>query len=153
MIRNIFFVLVLFAFFTSCQEEEQTIKPSDVKNPNTAKGIDKKKQDEMPKFEFEKTAHDFGKVVDGVKISYAFKFKNTGGSDLIIHTVNTDCGCTASEFTKKPIAPGESGFIRLTFDSKGRIGKNHKTATIVANTSPNVVVLKLNANVIKMSEL
>jgi hypothetical protein len=153
MIRNIIVLFSFLVIFASCEENSNSIKPSDIKNPNSAKGMDKKKQDEMPKFEFEKTTHDFGKVVDGVKISYAFKFKNTGGSDLIIHTVNTDCGCTASEFTKKPVPPGGSGFVRLTFDSSNRKGKNHKTATIVSNTQPNVTVLKINADVISASEI
>lgn len=148
-------ILGFIFLFASCgsNNKEGKIKPSDIKNPNTAQGVDKKVEKEMAKIEFEKDYHDFGKVVDGVKISYAFKFKNTGGSDLIIHTVNSSCGCTASEFTKEPVPPGGSGVVKLTFDSSRRPGENTKTATIVANTQPNVTTLRIHATVIKANQI
>ena len=39
--------------------------------------------------------------------------------------------------------------IELTFDSKHQPGKNFKNATIVANTQPNVIELKIRAEVVK----
>jgi hypothetical protein len=37
---------------------------------------------------------------------------------------------------KEPIAPGKEGEIKGVFDSNGRMGPNHKTLTVLANTKP-----------------
>jgi len=41
----------------------------------------------------------------------------------------------------------------LTFDSSRRTGFNHKSASVVANTQPNVVNLQIKAMVISADEL
>ncbi|MDA3820608.1 MAG: DUF1573 domain-containing protein, partial [Candidatus Delongbacteria bacterium] len=43
------------------------------------------------------------------------------------------CGCTATQPEKSIIKPGESSFIKVTFNSGGRRGKQRKTITIIAN--------------------
>jgi len=148
---NRFFNIVLLItglfVLNSCQQETNGKLPSDlVNNPISADG--KADLESLPKFHFVSTEHDFGKLIEGVKVSYKFKYKNVGGSDLIINQVRTSCGCTASKYSKAPIAPGESGVIELTFDSKHQPGKNFKSATIVANTQPNVIELKIRAEVV-----
>ncbi len=145
-------ILILGMGFVSCDgpENKGGLTPDMIQNPNTAEGkVDKSG---LPKMEFEKTEHDFGKVVDGVKISYTFKFTNSGGSDLVISKVNAPCGCTTSMYTKEPIPPGGEGRIKLTFDSTNRKGPQHKTATVIANTQPSTQVLKLFAMVVKPNE-
>jgi hypothetical protein len=75
-----------------------------------------------------------GKITEGAKLSVAFRFRNSGTKPLVIESVTASCGCTAPEPPKEPIAPGKEGVIAATFDSKGRVGQNHKTLTVVANT-------------------
>ena len=101
----------------------------------------------MPKIDFKENEHNFGEIESGEIITHAFKFTNTGGTDLIISNVITSCGCTISEFPAEPIKPGGSGYIKLTFDSKGRIGYQNKTATIETNSIPNKVFLRLKATI------
>lgn len=91
--------------------------------------------------------HDFGKVIQGEKVSYAFKFKNSGNADLIISDARGSCGCTVADYPKKPMAPGEEGEIDVKFSTEGKKGFQSKTITLVANTEPNSVVLTIKANV------
>jgi hypothetical protein len=44
------------------------------------------------------TAYDFGKAVEGEKIAFSFRFKNTGAKPLIIQKAVASCGCTKPEW-------------------------------------------------------
>ncbi len=120
-----------------------------ISNPVTAEGTDKKIADKMPVLTFETVTHHFGKVIQGERLSYSFKFKNTGKSNLIITYVQTSCGCTTSSPPKEPIAPGESGEIKVTFDSKTKNGEVSNQVMITANTYPANTALTVKANVIR----
>lgn len=100
------------------------------------------------KFQFDEETYNFGKVTAGEKVSYGFKFKNTGNTDLVITSASGSCGCTVPEWPKEPIGPGKEGVINVIFDSEGRSGLQHKQVTIVANTNPNTVVLHIEGEVI-----
>ena len=104
---------------------------------------------DLPKVEFEETHMDLGKIVQGAKVDRTFTFENTGGSALVISDVRGSCGCTvAKDWPKEPVKPGASGTIAFTFDSEGRNGRQDKTITMVANTSPPSTVLTFSAEVI-----
>ena len=53
-----------------------------------------------------------------------------------------------TNYPKKPIEAGEEASIDVTFDSKGRTGKQTKAVTIIANTNPNRKVIRINSEVI-----
>jgi hypothetical protein len=130
----------------SCSSNGNQRLPSDVvSNPNTASGDE---SDKMPVIEFEKDLHDFGKVIQGEKVSIGFKFKNTGKADLLIAQVNTSCGCTVPTFPKTPIKPGGEGTITVMYDSEGRKGVQNKTITVVTNCQPSSTVVRIKAMVI-----
>jgi hypothetical protein len=107
----------------------------------------------LPTIQFKTSEHDFGKLIDGVKVAYKFKFTNTGDADLIISQVKTSCGCTVSKYPTEPIPKGESAYVELTFDSTNRKGYNNKTASVVSNAQPNVNLLTISAMVIAADEL
>jgi len=147
----IFTVLVVLLACSDSSTNDGTLSPDLIENPNTANGSGD--MTSPPKFKFKTTEHDFGKIVDGVKVSFTFKFKNTGGSDLIISQVKTSCGCTVSKYSEGPIPPGKEGRVQLTFDSSHRRGFNNKIATVIANTQPNTEILKIKAMVLGPEEL
>ncbi|HRR94485.1 MAG TPA: DUF1573 domain-containing protein, partial [Bacteroidales bacterium] len=60
---------------------------------------------------FSEYEHDFGKIAAGEKVAAIFTFTNAGKGPLIINSVTTSCGCTASKYSRKPVAPGQSGTI------------------------------------------
>ncbi len=90
-----------------------------------------------PIMKFEKSIHDFGKLRIGDSVTFDFKFTNTGKSPLIITSGTATCGCTKPIWPTKPVLPGESGKIHVTFKSSGKQpGLQDKMITITANTNP-----------------
>jgi hypothetical protein len=136
----------LLVVVLSCNNQSDQV-PGDVVNiPNTASG--EVAGDQLPVLTFKETTHDFGKLFQGEVVSYGFRFRNTGKSDLVIANVSASCGCTATQYPKMPIKPGDEEIIQVTFDSGGRTGFQHKTVTIAANTQPNTTVINIKAQVI-----
>lgn len=86
-----------------------------------------------PNLVLEPQRHDFGKVVEGERLTHVFVVKNTGGQPLEIASVRASCGCTAAVLAEKVVPPGGSTRIEVTFDTRGRRGRNHKTVTISSN--------------------
>ena len=82
--------------------------------------------------------------MQGDKIEHKFSFKNTGKADLVIKNVTASCGCTQPSYPFVPIAPGEEGFIGVVFDSKGKLGKQKPTITVVTNARPHTYKLYLD---------
>ena len=126
---------------------EEKLSPDIVSNPASATG--KADSSMLPEFEFENTTHHFGEITAGEKVSYTFKFKNTGGSDLVIANASASCGCTVPEYTKAAVHPGDNGEIKVTFDSNGKSGMVSKTVTVLANTMPATKVLTISAEIIQ----
>jgi hypothetical protein len=91
---------------------------------------------DKPVMKFDKETHDFGKIKAGDLITYEFKFTNTGKSPLIITNAQASCGCTTPEWPKGPVKPGEAGNIKVTFNSKGKMGLQDKQIVVTANTNP-----------------
>lgn len=90
---------------------------------------------------FEKTTHDFGTFSENDPVvTCKFVFKNTGDSPLVIHQAIASCGCTAPNFTKEPVKPGEKGEITVTYNGAGRFpGKFRKTVTVYSNAENEIV--------------
>ena len=108
-----------------------------------------KMEGDLPVMTFNETDHDFGTITEGEVVSYVFKFKNTGASDLVITSARASCGCTVPEYPKTAIKPGEENKMTVTFNSNGKNGMNHKDVTIVTNCQPNTQMIKISVNVIK----
>lgn len=94
------------------------------------------------------SAYNFGKVTDGEKVEYSYRFRNTGTKPLVVVEATASCGCTVPQKPEKPILPGDIGFIKIVFDSKGRVGEAHKTITVVSNANPEFPPLVLTGNVL-----
>jgi hypothetical protein len=76
-----------------------------------------------------------------------FKFKNTGNAPLVISDVQKTCGCTSPDYTKTPIMPGETGEIKVSYDTN-RIGQFTKFVTVFSNDPENnSVQLKIYGNI------
>jgi hypothetical protein len=99
---------------------------------------------------FAENEFDFGTLEEGEKVEHVFKFENTSANPLTISNARGSCGCTVPEWPREPIAPGESGEIKVKFDSKGKKGKQSKTVTISANTIPGNTILTITSDVIKL---
>jgi len=119
--------IVAGMLFTACNQGAATTATADNGNVSATNA---------PTIKFEKETHDFGKIKAGEKVTYEFKFTNTGKSPLIIKDAIATCGCTKPEWPKTPIKPGEEGAVKVTFNSTGKMGLQDKQITVTANTNP-----------------
>ncbi len=85
---------------------------------------------------FNEESYNFGTIDEGETVEHVFKFKNTGKEPLVISNARGSCGCTVPEWPKEPIAVGETGEMKVRFNSKGKKNKQKKTVTVTANTWP-----------------
>ena len=83
------------------------------------------------------TSRNFGTIPEGQKLEVRYRFLNSGDKPLIIARVQPSCGCTIAEQPDEPILPGKEGIIKASFNSEGRVGINHKTLYVIANTRGN----------------
>ena len=93
------------------------------------------------------SAFDFGTLTQGETVEYNYRFKNTGTNPLIIFKAEATCGCTIPEKPEKPLMPGETGVIKVVFNSAGKKDHQSKDITVTANTTPEFPILKLTGTV------
>jgi len=88
----------------------------------------------QPAIQFENTTIDFGNIKEeGGKVTGKFVFTNTGNQDLLLTGVKPGCGCTAADYTKTPIAPGQKGYIDATYNPFNRPGSFNKNIRVTTN--------------------
>ncbi|TAF66293.1 MAG: DUF1573 domain-containing protein [Cytophagales bacterium] len=95
-----------------------------------------------PMITFEAKEFNYGDVKKGTIVKHTFKFKNTGNAPLIIQNATASCGCTVPEWSKEPIMPGESGEIKVEFNTDGKSGIQNKEITVYTNM-PNEAAVKV----------
>lgn len=98
-------------------------------------------------FEFKEMEYDFGTINEGQVVEHIFNFTNKGQAPLVISNITAPCGCTSPEWTKTPVNPGESGFVKVVFNSTAKSGSQAPTVSIQANTNPTVTRLRLKGSV------
>jgi hypothetical protein len=94
------------------------------------------------------TLHNFGAVPQGKEVVFAYRFVNTGKYPLVITNATASCGCTIPQKPEAPIKPGDSGVIKVVFNTAGRSLHQEKTVHVRANTTAEFPVLKLVGDVL-----
>jgi hypothetical protein len=99
--------------------------------------------------QFTEKIHDFGEIIEanGAAV-YDFTFTNNGVRPVKILTVQASCGCTTPGWSKESIAVGKTGFIKASFDPKGRPGYFNKTLTVTTDLDRNPIVLQIKGMVV-----
>ncbi len=104
---------------------------------------------DKPAVDFKEKIHDFGEIrEDGGTVTHSFNFANTGGQPLIIHNVRASCGCTSPDWTRQPIQPDKTGFVKATFDPRNRPGNFNKSIVVTTNGAEPTVVLRITGKVV-----
>ncbi len=141
--KKIVFIALGLLVWTGCSEDNPAQK---VKEENLQEAQQKlEAMKKFPKMEFQFTEVDFGKHKEGEVLDTVFVFKNTGDAPLIISKVKTSCGCTASDWPRDPVMPGDEGKIAVEFNTRGKSGKQTKTITIHSNVKEITTQLKIHA--------
>ncbi|WP_152287233.1 DUF1573 domain-containing protein [Flavicella marina] len=136
MKKSIFFAVFFIGLFSM---NAQTAKPVENFDANA------------PAFKFNEEVIDYGKIEKGADGAREFTFTNVGGSPLIISATKGSCGCTVPTYDKEPIMPGETGTIRVKYDTK-RIGRFSKSVTITSNATESKKVVRIKGEVLQPKE-
>jgi Protein of unknown function (DUF1573) len=91
----------------------------------------------------------FGSIYRGQVLERKVTVRNGGTDTLEISNVVASCGCTGAMVDVHRIAPGGTGTLAITFNSKNFSGEVHKTVTIHSNSAGNPSqVIEFTATVI-----
>ena len=98
---------------------------------------------ENAEIKFDKVSHNFGTFSEKDPVcECVFTFTNVGKAPLVINQAVASCGCTIPSYTKQPIAPGQKGEIKVTYNGKGKFpGHFKKTITVRTNGVPEMTRL------------
>ena len=90
-----------------------------------------------------------GTRVKGEVIEARFNIENTGDYPLVFGEIKGSCSCTVAEKPEAPIPPGEKGVILARVDTESfRVNSEvSKYVTLIANTEPNRVTLRITAQI------
>jgi Protein of unknown function (DUF1573) len=88
--------------------------------------------------------YDFGNIDQGKPATVRFTFTNTTSKDVKLNDVKPACGCTAANFTRTAVKPGETGFVEAVFNaaSAGPFTKNITVFTSEENSLPKVITFR-----------
>jgi hypothetical protein len=144
--KKVFIIGAAILFLASCDVRRKDkiavnnklTQQVEIKDPTTVQAID--------------TVYDFGKVTDGEIVTYNYRFVNTGKKPLIVSNASASCGCTIPEKPEKAIEPGDTGYIKVKFNSEHRVGMAHKTVTVSSNAEPAFPELLLRGEVLAKKE-
>ena len=113
-----------FTAFVSNAQTDKTPEPGAAPvvqdNPNAPEAV------------YENEVLDYGTIEYASEGTREFKFKNVGKEPLIIYSATGSCGCTVPTAPKEPIKAGETGSIKVHYDTK-RVGNFEKTVTVASN--------------------
>ena len=163
IIKNSISVVVFLILLTnlSCKKQDENSEfRFDAKNNilpqnlqiSTPKVDKNKKPEDYPKINIEDSNFDFGTINEGDKVEHIFKFTNTGNGSLMVINAQPSCGCTVPEWTKNPLKKGESGEIKIIFNSAGKSGQQQKTVYLTTNTLSGNDIIKFKANILPKKE-
>ncbi|MFB9052584.1 DUF1573 domain-containing protein [Formosa undariae] len=139
-------ILGLSAFcliaFTACKEDaskkvnEENVVVAAERDANSSK---------FPQIVFTETEHDFGTIESKQNVETVFEYKNTGEAPLVITNIASSCGCTVpQDWSKAPLAPGESGKFTVKFNGSGANNVT-KTITVSSNTAKGKEMVRIKA--------
>ena len=102
----------------------------------------------QPRFTSNTEEYRFGQVEWKHPVTAQYDIMNTGDQPLILTEVEPDCACTATQWTRNPIAPGGKGTVSVTFDAEA-LGHFQKSVAVFTNAEPNLVYLYFGGEVVR----
>ena len=133
------FAMLMITGMVSAQQNSVVVVASN----STVVSRDVKKS---PTFTWEQQTYDFAEIPQGKPVTTVFNYSNNGELPLVISNVQTSCGCTVADYTKDPVLPGKTGFVKVTYNAANS-GAFNKAVTITANTEAGSQVLFIKGKV------
>jgi hypothetical protein len=90
---------------------------------------------------------DVGNISDSENAEMEIELRNITGAPFSIENIDTSCGCTVANATEGPIAPGETAKVRVTIDTRGKMGEISKEIKLFTSGGSDPHVLTLTGKV------
>lgn len=97
--------------------------------------------------EFKETKHSFGKIKQNVPATYAFTFRNTSSTPVVIENAFAECGCTTPDYPKGVIPKGATKTIKVTYNA-ATMGSFTKKVTVKVAKIPDPIILTIDGEVV-----
>jgi len=98
---------------------------------------------------FTPDAWDFGRIEEsGGRVSHTFTGVNRGAEPVVVLDVVTSCGCTVPEFSRRPVLPGDSTRVTVTYDPMNRPGRIDRSIAVRVSDSDEDIRLKIVGRVL-----
>lgn len=99
--------------------------------------------------QFKEIKKNFGFVHEGDTVLLNYELKNIGDQPLVITDYEVECGCTSVEKVMKPIFPGETYILKVSFDTHEKYDRQDRTVKIISNARNNPSELRFKGVVLK----
>ena len=106
---------------------------------------------EGAKIKFDTKVYNYGTIYQKGDGNCQFKFTNTGDQPLSLTAVRSSCGCTVPKWPRKPIMPGDTAKIKVTYDTR-RLGPINKQITVRSNAKNGTMILRIKGKVIRPTQ-
>ncbi len=98
---------------------------------------------------FKSTKYNFGFVHEGDTAKIEYELKNVGNQALVIQNYEVECGCTVMEKPQRAIEPGETYFLKVTFDTHNKYDRQDRAIKIFSNAKDSPHELRFKGVVLK----
>lgn len=91
---------------------------------------------------------DFGTIrEENGPVSHSFEAVNRSDHPEVILEVSASCGCTKPEFSRRPILPGETASVSVSFNPAGQSGTIDRTLVVYGAGNTPVARLRITGRV------
>ena len=98
---------------------------------------------------FPQAEWDFGRIEESRgRVSHTFTGVNRSERPVVILDVVASCGCTVPEFSRKPVMPGDSTRITVTFDPMNRAGVFVKELGVYSSERKKIAALTIRGTIV-----
>lgn len=97
---------------------------------------------------FDPATWNFGSIAEANgAVSHVFTGVNKGSVPVVILDVVASCGCTRPEFSRRPVMPGDTTRIKVTYDPANRPGSFDKELGIYSSERRKIATLSIRGSV------
>jgi hypothetical protein len=91
--------------------------------------------------------HDFGKIKQGVPVTYDFQFTNIANKPVVVESASASCGCTTPKWPQTPVMAGKKELINVGYNAAS-VGTFSKTITVKLAGVDSPLILTINGEVL-----
>ena len=107
---------------------------------------------QVAEFSIDKAVFKFPEAKQGEVLEHVYVITNTGDIPLVISDYKVSCSCTKAVLPTRPILPGESFDLLVTFDTNGKYYFQDRIIYLTTNTKKGTHKVRFKVNVIPNEE-